>query len=173
MEMVQQAADNGVMIHEVEGNLWERLLKIGGLTLQGFVNSQGSGDVGATLAYEGHSLNRLEGTVDRRYVSIFGELLIERTVYGTRQTQKYEVIPLDARLGLPESDFSYVLQGWDQSLCVQNSYDTSRNNIQRILGLGQTIGSLEQMNRTMAEEVEAFQGSQPVPAPGQSHEIFI
>jgi len=173
MEMVQQAADNGVMIHEVEGNLWERLLKIGGLTLQGFVNSQGSGDVGATLAYEGHSLNRLEGTVDRRYVSIFGELLIERTVYGTRQTQKYEVIPLDARLGLPESDFSYVLQGWDQSLCVQNSYDTSRNNIQRILGLGQTIGSLEQMNRTMAEDVEAFQGSQPVPAPAQEASLLV
>ena len=53
MEMVRQAADGGVMIHEVEGNLWERLLQIGRLTLQGFVDFQGTGDLGATLESEG------------------------------------------------------------------------------------------------------------------------
>ena len=173
IEMVQQAADDGVMIHEVEGNLWERLLQIGRLSLQGFVDSQGSGDLGPTLEHEGQTLNRLDGFVDRRYVSIFGELLIARTVYGTRLTQKFEVIPLDARLGLPESDFSYVLQGWDQSLCVQNSYDTSRHNIQRILGLGQTIGSLEQMNRNMAEDVDAFYDSQPAPLPAPKESLLV
>ena len=173
IKMVHEAADNGVMIHEVEGNLWERLLKIGRLTLQGYVDYQGSGDIGATLKHEGQELNRLDDLFDRRYVSIFGDLLIARTVYGTRLTQKFEVIPLDARLGLPESDFSYVLQGWDQSLCVQNSYDTSRHNIQRILGLGQTIGSLEQMNRCMAENVDEFHASQSVPSPDQEDSILV
>jgi hypothetical protein len=110
LEMIKQAAAHGVMIHEVEGNLWERLLQIGRLALQGYVDSQGTGDLGPTLAYEGQMLNRLEGLFDRRYVSIFGELRISRTVYGTRLTQKFEMIPLDARLGLPASDFSYVLQ---------------------------------------------------------------
>ena len=66
IEMVQQAADDGVMIHEVEGNLWERLLQIGRLSLQGFVDSQGSGDLGPTLEHEGQTLNRLDGFVDRR-----------------------------------------------------------------------------------------------------------
>ena len=41
MEMVQQAANNGVMIHEVEGNLWERLLKIGGSDPSGFCGFSG------------------------------------------------------------------------------------------------------------------------------------
>lgn len=173
IETVQQAAANGVMIHEVEGDLWERLLKIGRLTLQGYVDSQGTGDLGPILAYEGRELHRLDEVFDRRYVSIFGELLISRTVYGTRLTQKLEVIPLDGRLGLPESDFSYVLQGWDQSFCVQNSYDKSRNNIQRILGLGQTIGSLEQMNRCMAEDVDGFHDSQPVPSPEKEDSILV
>jgi len=173
LESVKQAAANGDMIHEVEGDLWEQLLKIGRLTLQGYVDSQGTGNLGPNLVYEGRELHRLDGLFDRRYVSIFGELLIPRTVYGTRLTQKFEVIPLDGRLGLPESDFSYVLQGWDQSLCVQNSYDESRHTIQRILGLGQTIGSLEQMNRCMAEEVEEFHDSQPVPSPDQEDSILV
>ena len=173
IEMAKQAADNGVMIHEVEGDLWERLLKIGRLTLQGYVEAQGTGDLGQTIDYEGQEHNRLDGLFNRRYVSIFGELLIPRTVYGTRLTQKFEVIPLDARLGLPESDFSYVLQGWDQSFCVQNSYDKSRNNIQRILAIGQTIGSLEQMNRCMAEDVDGFHDSQPAPSPDKEDSILV
>jgi hypothetical protein len=173
LEMIKQAVAHGVMMHEVEGNLWERLLQIGRLTLQGYVDSQGTGDLGPTLEYEGQMLNRLEGLFDRRYVSIFGELRISRTVYGTRLTQKFEMIPLDARLGLPESDFSYVLQGWDQSLCVQNSYEESRHTMERILGLGQTIGSLEQMNRGMAEDVDEFHDSQPVPSPEQEDSLLV
>ncbi len=34
-------------------------------------------------------------------MSIFGELKIRRTIYGTRETQKHELVPLDARLHLP------------------------------------------------------------------------
>ena len=141
--------------------------------LQGYVDAQGTGDLGPTLEHEGQPLNRLDGLFDRRYVSIFGELRICRTVYGTRLTQKFEAIPLDVRLGLPESDFSYVLQGWDQAFCVQNSFDASRNNIQRILGLGQTLGSLEQMNRSMAEDVEGFYAVQPAPPPEQEASILV
>ena len=174
IELAKQAANNGVLIHEVETDLWEGLLKMGRHMLQGYVDAQGTGDLGPTLVeYEGQALNRLDGLFDRRYVSIFGELRIPRTVYGTRLTQKFEMIPLDARLGLPESDFSYVLQGWDQSFCVHNSFDTSRHNIQRILGLGQTIGSLEQMNRSMADDVEAFHAAQPVPPPEQEASILV
>lgn len=43
-------------------------------------------------------------------------------MYDTRPTQQFEIIPLDARLGLPESDFSYVPQEWDQALCVKTGY---------------------------------------------------
>jgi hypothetical protein len=93
LKSVKQAAANGDMIHEVEGALWEQLLKIGRLTLQGYVDSQGTGDLGPNLVYEGRELHRLDGLFDRRYVSIFGELLIPRTVYGTCLTQKFSIVP--------------------------------------------------------------------------------
>ena len=60
-----------------------------------------------TLTVEGRTFQRLDALHDRRYVSIFGELVIRRTVYGTRETQKHEVVPLDANLNLPDGDFSY------------------------------------------------------------------
>ena len=173
MELAKQAASTGVLVHQVEADLWEGLLRMGRHLLQGYVEAQGTGDLGPTLEYEGQTHHRLEGLFDRRYVSIFGELRISRTVYGTRLTQKLEMIPLDARLGLPESDFSYVLQEWDQSFCVNNSFDTSRKQIQRILGLGQTLGSLEQMNRSMAEDVGAFHDAQPVPSPEQEDSLLV
>ncbi len=170
---IRKAAGDGERIDLVERDLWQRMLAISRWTLQGFVDLQGDGDLGATLDYEGLTLNRLEEPHDRRYVSVFGELLISRVVYGTRETQKHQVVPLDARLGLPESNFSYLLQEWDQSLCVQDSYDESRKSIQRILGLGQTLGSLEQMNRLMAGDVKGFRDSQPIPPPEQEDSILV
>jgi len=173
IDLARQAAADGVRVDKVETDLWAGILKIGRQVLQGYVDAQGTGDLGPTLDYEGRSLNRLEGLFDRRYVSLFGPLQISRTVYGTRLTQKFEMVPLDARLGLPESDFSYVLQEWDQALCVKTSFDSSRKDIERMLKLGQTLGSLEQMNRSMAEDVPAFHDTQPVPPPEQEDSLLV
>ena len=170
---VRKAAAEGQRIDLVERDLWRRMLGISRLMLQGFVDLQGHGDLGVTLEHEGHTLNRLEDLHDRRYVSVFGELLISRVVYGSRETQKHEVVPLDARLCLPESDFSYLLQEWDQSFCVQGSYARSNQSIDRILNIGQSIHSLEDMNRFMAQDVEAFQDSQPIPKPEEEGPLLV
>ena len=45
IEMIRQAAMEGWMINEVEGDIWKRLLKTGCLTLEGYVDLQGSGDL--------------------------------------------------------------------------------------------------------------------------------
>jgi hypothetical protein len=98
------------------------------------------------------------------YKSVFGELPpIERTVYGSRETQKHEVIPLDARLGLPESEFSYLLQKWCQSKCVKGSYSNAKLDIEEILPLSPSIRALEDMNQSMAADVERFRQSESVP----------
>jgi hypothetical protein len=170
---VRKAAAEGQRIDLVERDLWQRMLGISRLMLQGFVDLQGPGDLGVTLEHEGRTLNRLEDLHDRRYVSVFGELLISRVVYGSRETQKHEVVPLDARLCLPESDFSYLLQEWDQSFCVQGSYARSNQSIDRILNIGQSIHSLEDMNRFMAQDVEMFQDSQPIPKPEEEGPLLV
>lgn len=173
IDMVQKAAHEGTRIDVVEQDLWTRLLRLGLATLGGFVHAQGTGDLGLTLTYQDRELKRLEGLYNRRYVSVFGELSIPRTAYGSRPTQKLEILPLDSRLGLPDSNFSNLLQDWDQSFCVQGSYDQSRQSVQRILGLGQTVGSLETMSQTMAQEVAGFFEQQPAPPPAPKESIIV
>jgi hypothetical protein len=161
---VRQAAREGRPIDQVERGLWESLLALGHTLLEAYVEGVGPGDVGETLSWEGRELKRLESQHPRRYVSVFGELAIPRYVYGSRETQKHEAIPTDAVLALPDSDFSLLLQEWDQSFCVQGSYAQSGRTVERILGLGQSVRSLEQMSVSMASEVAGFRASQP-PAP--------
>jgi hypothetical protein len=56
-------------------------------------------------------------------------------VYGTRESQPIEFVPLDARLGLPAGKFSSLLPDWDQALVVENPYQQVNHVLSRILGL--------------------------------------
>jgi len=170
---MQQSAQKGMPIDQVERGLWESLLAMGLTMLTGYVKSHGTGNVGSTVAYDGRRLRRLQSLHERRYVSVFGELGISRRAYGTRETQKHQVVPLDARLGLPDSEFSYLLQQWDQSFCVQGSYEQFRGTVERILGIGQSVRSLEQMNVSMAYPVPSFRDSQPKPASDKEGSIIV
>jgi hypothetical protein len=173
VRFVRQAARNGMSMHEAERGLWSRLLATGRVMLEGFVEAHGTGDLGPTIEHEGQTLRRLDEPHERRYVSIFGELNIRRHVYGTRETQKFQVVPLDARLDLPEGEFSYVLQDWDQHLCVQGPYKEARGTVQDILGLGQSVRSLENMNLAMSRQVESFHQTHPAPPAREEGPILV
>jgi len=172
VKTVREAAREARPINEVENDLWDRMLGIGRQLLQAFVEIQGTGDLGETLEHEGRTLRKLDRLHERRYVSVFGELTVNRSVYGTRESQKHEVVPLDARLCLPEGEFSYLLQDWDQSLCVQGSYKESIKTVEKILRLGQSVRGLEHMNRAMARDVKSFQEEKPAPAPEEEGSIL-
>jgi len=106
-DFVQRSAEEGKAIHEVEEGIWRRMLQMGHEALGQFLQRQGDGDLGETLTMpDGHEVKRLEEPHLRCYQSIFGEFQFPRVVYGTREGQEIEVVPLDARLQLPESEFS-------------------------------------------------------------------
>jgi hypothetical protein len=122
-ELVEQAVAAGRAAHEVEAALFRKALEMGRLALGMFFRLCGDGDEGARVCLpEGRELRRLPKPHTRSYLSVFGEFELERVVYGTREGQKIEHVPLDQRLRLPESKFSYLLQDWDQSLVVESPY---------------------------------------------------
>ncbi len=173
-EYVNDASRHGKTIHEVEKGIWERLRAMGHEALGGFIASQGDGDLGETFAMpDGRVLNRLESTHQRSYQSIFGEYKLDRMAYGSREGQKIEFVPLDQRLQLPESEFSYVLQDWDQALGVEHSFAGVDETIQMILDFGQSVDSLERMNRQMAEDVEGFRLSRKAPPAKEEGQIVV
>ena len=170
---VSRAAEEGEAIDGVERRLWERLLRMGWAFLRGYVALQGDGDVGETWELPtGEVTKRLEAVHERRYVSVFGELQLARRVYGSRKKQRFEAVPLEARLALPESDFSYLLEDWAQGFCVHNSFAESRSLLVKILCLDPSVTGLEQRNQSLAQDVASFQASQPAPAAETEGELL-
>ena len=161
-------------IHEVELRTFRRLLRAGHAALQLLVDCLGDGDVGEEHQLpDGRTLKRSPDVQKRPYVSIFGELDIQRYVYAEREAQKIELAAVDARLALPDGKFSYVLQDWDQSFAMEQPFGKVGQTVEKLLGLKQHVDSLEQANRKMARKVESFHLSQEAPPAKEEGAIFV
>jgi hypothetical protein len=174
LNLVQQASQDGQRIDIVERDLMRHLLALGHDLLTAFVAHQGEGDQGPEVpTTDGQTARRLPEKHDRRYVSIFGELTITRVVYGTREGQKIERVPLDERLGLPEGDFSYVLEDWSQRFCLKESFAEAGRSLEMLLGLRMGRRTLEQMNRDVASYAPAFRGTIEPPGPQEEGPLLV
>ncbi len=163
---IEQSVRAACPVHEVEQRLWERLLKFGHEALDLYFSLQGTGDQGEELRLaDGRRLRRLPGTYPKTYRSIFGEFTLQRVAYGTRAGQKLECVPLDTRLQLPQSVFSYVLQDWNGQLSVENPYGQVNRVLSKLLGFVQPVDSLERINVQAAETVPAWREAKPLPKP--------
>jgi len=136
------------------------------------VAAHGDGDQGERVEREGKTLKRLAEPHDKRYLSIFGELLIGRHVYGTREGQAIVWSPLDAALGLPEGENSYVLEDWLQRLCIQEAYGEAVESLRAWLGTTVSVRTAERMNREMSEDVEGFRG-EAIPPAEEEEELLV
>jgi hypothetical protein len=171
---VQAAPGQGLRIDQVEGGLFERLLQLGLSLLTAHVAAHGDGDVGDTAtAPDGQTCRKLPGPHDRIYRSVFGPLTIRRVVYGSREGQKIARVPLDARLGLPEGEFSYLLEDWSQRFCLRGAFAEARGSLAELLGLRPGVRSLEHMSRAVAEAVPAFNDSRPTPPSAEEGELLV
>lgn len=171
---VREAAQQDTPIHEVERTLWQQVLRLGRTLLGHFLTLVGTGDLGEHLPLpDGRSVPRLESLHPRRYVSIFGAFQLLRTAYGSREGQKIDCAPLDHRLQLPDGAFSYLLQDWDQSLCVEEAFGPAERTVSRMLGLKQSVDSLERMNVCMAQAVEAFRAERATPAAEEEGPLLV
>jgi len=172
--LVETAARDGLPAHVLEQSLWRQLLQLGHDLQAVYFALAGDGDCGETLTLaDGRGVNRLPEPHSRPYRSIFGDFTLERVVYGTREGQRIEAAPLDARLGLPEGKCSYLLQDWNQGLVVENPYGQVNTVLERILGLQQSVASLETMTRTLAGAVAGYEATRPPAAPATGAQIVV
>jgi hypothetical protein len=171
LALVEKA--KGQRIDCVEGDVFGGLLGLGLTLVRLFVTTQGTGDAGPSLDTAAGTWKRLENLHPRRYVSVFGEMNIDRTVYGTREKQKIQAAPLDAELGLPDGDFSYLLQGWLQERCLDTDYAGSIQGLAAILRVNPSVRSVEHMTRQMAADVPNFQAQQPLPSTAEQAELLV
>ena len=110
---VQCAAERGDALHAVEELTWSGLIETGRQTVIAYIAQQAEVlPRPPVIEHEGKTLHRLGEQRARRYLSAFGATPFARDVYATRETQRQEVVPLDAKLGMPQNDTSYLLQKW-------------------------------------------------------------
>jgi hypothetical protein len=173
-QLVERGAREGTAAHVVEEQLFRQVLALGRQVYGHFLAFQGTGDMGEQLTLpSGRQVQRLPKPRPRQLVTIFGEFRLERTVYGSREGQKIEAVPLDARLQLPESKFSYLLQNWDQLVTTEQPYNQVSRTMEMILGVSQHVDSLERMSRQMATSAEEFSWSQSPPPAAEEGEILV
>ena len=81
--------------------------------------------------------------------------------------------PISTRLELPEGEYSYVLQDWAGTLCVEHAFGRTAETLQAILGLSVPVDSLERMSRKIAESVGEFRTSLGKPPAKEEGEILV
>jgi hypothetical protein len=171
---VSDAARDGLPAHELERGLWQSLLQLGHELQAVYFALAGDGDCGETLTLaDGQVVKRLPEHHPRPYQSIFGDFILDRVVYGTREGQRIEAAPLDARLGLPEGKCSYLLRDWNQALVVEAPFDQANTMLERMLGLNRSVASLEAMTRTLAGAVAGHDATRPAPTPATGAQIVV
>src|SRR5271157_403101 len=177
VEHLQHAADQHQPMDQVEETIFRNLLVIGRWMLQAFLDFAGAGDVGPALTVSGNSaseadqeLPRLDQPRKRPYLSIFGEIDIERICYGHGRV---EAAPLDAQLHLPQRQYSYLFQRWLGAFVVDDAHAEAIRKLGTILGLEIAVKASEDLNREQASDVEVFQDNLPVPAPEDEGPLMV
>jgi hypothetical protein len=171
---IHAAAREGTAIHVVEKRVWLETLRLGHHFLALFLTLAGDGDMGETVrGDDGQEWQRLQQPHSRRYVSIFGIFLLERVVYGSREGQKIEFVPLDNRLHLPAEVYSYLLQDWSQGLCVESAFGQVSATLERMLALKMSVDGLERTNEAMAEPVADYRLHRPKPPTATEGELLV
>lgn len=80
---------------------------------------------------------------------------------------------MDNRLQLPRNSFSYLLQDWDQALAMEQPFGQVNQTIQRMLKLTQSVDSLENGNRQMAQDVADFRDLQAPPPAAEEGQLVV
>jgi hypothetical protein len=174
LDKVQRAAKRGDAVHEVEEMTWGDLMAMGRETIVAFITKQEEELPRLeVIEHEGKRLQRLPERRVRSYVSAFGPTPFARDVYATRETQRQEVVPLDAKLGMPSSDTSYLLQKWSGTQFVKESYSESRITLESILGFAPSVNCLEDMAAQASAHAEVYFDQQPAVEPTTEAEILV
>lgn len=175
VDMVDQAIKDGWRLDELERSSFAKLLDLGYQLLTAFVAAQGDGNEGPQVAHRGSEWQKLPEPHRRRYASIYGVLEILRFVYGTREGQEIKHVPLDARLGLPAGDLSYVLEDWLERMCVKGAFRESVDSLVDLLGVRAKVSveTAETHSQEMARYAGSFRASQPPPPKREEGELLV
>ena len=151
-------------LHAVEEMLFRRLQRLGQALLEWFIAESGTGyqagnpplsETGVPLAYK--------GTVCSPYMSIFGEVAIQRAGYA--QADGGYVYPIDAQSNLPDRKYSYLLQKWLQAGACETDFRQAVDRFNEIFDASFFPEVPQRMGLPIAAQVDPFYAQVDTPDP--------
>jgi hypothetical protein len=122
-----------------------------------FVSLQGQGELGQQLQdADGKSLSRSDETNSTTIRSIFGEHRFQQWGYSPSKNKAIALRPISARMDLPDSRYSSLLQEFSQIICVESLFRQTSDHLQTILGGNFSVDTLEHVNLQSRKDAEAF-----------------
>ncbi len=173
LDTIRRHTESQTRTDQVERDVFSQFIEIGHTTLSAFIAGAGDGDEGEYIDRDGTTLQRSDQPRRRVYHSIFGELEIHRFVYVPGPKKKITYAPVDARLGLPRGEYSYVLEDWLEQFCVKEPFAEGVSGLAAILNLRPSVRTAEVLNRRMAEQAESFRLGQSAPEIPPEAEILV
>ena len=162
-------------LHEVERELFGRLLSLGRSLLELALVEKGtgketSGTVVTTPAGERLPYHSIK--TRKTYLSIFGAVSIRRAYYWRAGAQD-GWYPLDAELNLPEKRYSYLLQEWGELLGVDGSFAKVTDRLETLLGVKFWTQGVQGVARAASADVQTFYEQEDAPADETEGEILV
>jgi len=123
-------------IHIAEKEILNHVLQIGLASLQKFVKESGTGYEADNPPVSDNKKKSLRYKTNRSspYLSIFGEILIERAGYHDKDKGSY-YYPIDELLNLPEAKYSYLLTDWLLLRSTDSDYREAVNVFNKFFNL--------------------------------------
>lgn len=141
-------------LHEVEGEIFAQVLKLGRSMLASYVAQVGTGGSGVRHTDVQGAERRYHSLKPLTYRSVFGPVTITRAYYHAKDHGG--LCPLDAAFSLPERSYSLLLQKWVTLLAVKNPYDNGVDDLATLLGLSLPKLSAERILADAAPHVAPF-----------------
>ena len=158
-------------LDRVEGELFRMLLGLGRILLELFLRSVGTGHVGRTATLEDGSVLRYRRTSPKKYLSVFGEVIIMRAYY--LKDGGKGVFPLEPQLNLPKRMYSYLLQKWMTLWAVKTTYEGAVETLEEFLGLEIAHRPVQRVARDLTAVVNEFNDSLEPPEASEEGPILI
>ena len=173
--LVRQAVSSGSSLDSLERSVFRHVLALGQAAMDLFLKAQGHGDLGPNVrTAEDGLLHRSTATQPRALRTIFGEHSFDAFVYSRGPKQKIELRPIDARLNLPDSKASYLLQEFSQLFCIEKAFGVGARQFETVFGQTISVAVLEDINREMGTQADRFLNEQlPKPKAKEEGELLI
>ncbi len=163
-QFVDQAAAAGDSLYETEKSVLAKILKMGHLAIDRFLQGQGDGDLGLTAqTADGVELYRSNTPQKRPLRTVFGEHVFHAYVYTPGPKQKIALRPIDARLNLPAGKYSYLLEEFSQYFCVEQAFGQATDAFHTVLGQQLSMDTLERTNQRVGQQADEYLHALPTP----------